>query len=127
MMFRILLSWGPALLWSGFIFWLSSQSWDDAPAGFQINDKVAHLAIFGILGVALAWAGRRLKRRSLHAGLVLLGVLLAASDEWHQSFVALRDPSVGDFLADTLGVILGYFLTLSLLRGRRGTPSSPLV
>jgi VanZ family protein len=46
-----------------------------------------------------------------HLAFLGIGILFALSDEWHQSFVPGRDPSAGDFLADFLGVLLGYTLT----------------
>jgi VanZ family protein len=115
-MIRFLFSWGPASLWAGFIFWLSSQTWEDGPVGFEVPDKVVHLILFGILGLALAWGGRHLQRKGVQIGLVLLGILYAVTDEWHQSFVPLRDPSVGDFAADAVGVILGFLIGKALFQ-----------
>jgi VanZ family protein len=68
---------------------------------FPHVDKVFHLAEFGLF-MFLAWhaTGRRL----------LLGWILtlafAATDEWHQAFVPMRDPSMLDFLADLVGASL---------------------
>jgi VanZ family protein len=87
---RHLICWSPALLWAGLIFYLSAQTWVDAPVRFLINDKVAHFLLFAVFGITLAWAGRNLTRTRLQIGLVLFGILYAALDEVHQAFVPLR-------------------------------------
>jgi VanZ family protein len=115
---RFLLSWIPALLWAGFIFYLSSQTWVDAPARFPINDKVAHVVLYGVFGLAVAWGGRRLEGARVHVGLILLAVLFAVSDEWHQSFVPMRDSSAGDLVADAVGIVLGYLPARAHFRSR---------
>jgi len=121
---RLLLSWGPAALWAGLIFYLSSQSDLSAMGGWGINDKLAHFLLFAVFGGTLAWAGRHLDRTSFHAGLVLFGILYAAADEWHQSFVPMRDPSGGDLLADLAGVILGYVAIRTVLKALRGSKAT---
>ena len=47
-------------------------------------------------------------------GAVLLGcALFAASDEFHQSFVKTRTPSVRDVLLDVTGALLGLLIVSS--------------
>jgi len=116
---QLLISWGPATLWAAALFYLSSQSDPLGASSFPFSDKVAHLLLFGVLGAALAWGARRFDRLGLHAGLVFLGVLFAASDEWHQASVPFRDPSAGDFGADAVGIILGYLFARALLQALR--------
>jgi VanZ family protein len=43
-----------------------------------------------------------------HVVFVGIGVLYGVSDEWHQSFVAGRNPSAADLAADVAGIVLGY-------------------
>ena len=111
MLIRAALAWGPAVLWAGVLFLLSSTpdlpgvSWiDRIPAG----DKLVHFAIYAVLGTALAW-GHRLDHRVPHAALVLVAALYGASDEWHQSFVPGRHASAVDWLADLGGAAVGYW------------------
>jgi VanZ family protein len=71
--------------------------------------KLGHLTEYGILAVVLHRAiahGRA--RWTIRVVIVVLGVVLlyAASDEFHQSFVATRTPSVWDVLLDTTGAAL---------------------
>ena len=62
-------------------------------------------------------------------GAVLLGcALFAASDEFHQSFVKTRTPSVRDVLLDVTGALLGLLIVSSFAlrhskEGRRRTQS----
>lgn len=101
---------------------LSELSPDLARGGFEINDKVVHLGLYSILGSALAWGLWR-SRKGTYPVLLALGMAYGALDEGHQAFVPGRDPSVGDFLADCAGVVLGFFFLLSILRARRpGVP-----
>jgi len=51
---------------------------------------------------------------------ILVGAAYGALDEWHQSLVPGRDPSVGDWVADAVGVVLGFLLFRSYL----GRPDS---
>ncbi len=44
--------------------------------------------------------------------LLTIGVLAGALDELHQSIVPGRDPSVGDIVADGLGVLVGLLSCL---------------
>jgi VanZ family protein len=110
-------SWGPAVLWAAVLFFLSATP--DFPGGGLLRripggDKLVHLALYAVLGVALAWGRRRHWRSAppslwVHAALILAGALYGVSDEWHQSFVPGRDASALDWLADLCGVTLGYF------------------
>jgi VanZ family protein len=117
---RLIISWGPATAWAGVLFYLSSRPWDLEGPSFQISDKVVHLVFYLVLGATLAWAGRHSRRLWAPAALILVGVVFAASDEWHQAFVPLRDSSVGDFVADTVGILMGFSIARWLL-GRMRT------
>jgi VanZ family protein len=105
---------------------LSSVSWADAPAGFEINDKLVHFGIFAVFGITLAHAGRRTPGRLGHAALLAIGILYALSDEFHQSFVPGRTPSIGDLVADTVGLAVGYagLLASTTWRGTRSVNGS---
>jgi VanZ family protein len=137
--------WLPVLLWMALIFsassdrasfehssriiapvlrWLIPQISDEAVhLVVLLVRKAAHLTEYAVLAV-LVW--RLLARRSPDpkriwtwpvAGRTLLVVLLyAASDEFHQIFVPSRQASVWDVLLDTTG---GFFaLILLWLIGR---------
>lgn len=93
------------ICYSAFIFWLSSQPKLPAPMLFSWNDKLYHSAAYFVFGL-LAWRCCRHFTPSVRTQL-LIGLVLSSwygiSDEWHQSFVPGRSPSVGDWFADTVG------------------------
>lgn len=118
---RHLLAWGPALAWVVVLFLLSELR--QVPEALRplaaLNDKLIHATLYAFLGAALAWARVRSPRPLPHILLLALGYLYGALDEWHQSFVPGRSPEFGDWVADVVGVTLGYLLTLFLFRALR--------
>ena len=118
---RLAFAWGPAAVWAAVLFLLSSLTPSDdlARFAFPMSDKVAHLMLYSVLGGTLAWGRHRSGWAWPHVFFILLGALYGASDEWHQSFVPGRMVSVGDWVADTLGVLVGYALFRTLISSRR--------
>jgi VanZ family protein len=105
--------WLSAVLYSVAIVYLSSKTSPPVPeAIFRINDKVLHFVQYALFG--FLWRGAFAQGFSRSADIrwtfkttMLLGLLFAAADEFHQSFVPRRDPDVMDFLADTAGLAAG--------------------
>jgi VanZ family protein len=115
---RALRAWLPPLLWATLIFVLSSRpSLGQSPFGGA--DKLAHLALYGVLGLLLARTGSLTGTSTL----VLLagGLVYAASDEVHQAWVPGRTPDVMDWIADAAGLVAGFYLPRVL--GRRASMS----
>jgi len=83
--------------------------------------KCAHVIEYAVLALLL-WRALRsiptLQTKSLMViGAVLLGcALFAASDEFHQTFVHSRTPSVRDVLLDVTGALLGLLIGASFAR-----------
>lgn len=104
-----------ALLWMGGIFWLSAQpDLPHAPEPWldRVLRKGGHAVLFGVLALlylgALQGDGPPSPRdRWLALGLT---VLYALSDEFHQSFVPGRTPSLWDVLIDGVGAVLALVL-----------------
>jgi VanZ family protein len=77
--------------------------------------KCAHVAEYAILALLL-WRALRSgsaprAKMSMLFGAVLLGcAVFAASDEFHQSFVKSRTPSVRDVLLDIAGALIGLLV-----------------
>jgi len=100
---RTLTHWLPIVLWAGVIFTLSSipslgtglGTWD------LILRKGAHITEYAVLAFLLVRALGR------EAPALALGILYAASDELHQSFVRGRHASPVDVAIDTVGLLLG--------------------
>lgn len=114
---------GPAVLWAAVLFYLSSLRFDQGPPSLPLNDKVLHGLLYLILGGALAWARMILERRG-HLAFILAGLLYGVSDEIHQYFVPGRTPSVQDWLADAVGLAVGYLLVTRLLAGWLGVDAA---
>ena len=113
---RFTFYWGPAILFAGFIFALSSLS--AIPEMPKKSDKILHFLEYFFLALLL-WRAFACERFwTLESGrviaVVLIGCLYAASDEIHQSYVPGRFASIYDWFADVAG-ILGM-LTLMVIR-----------
>jgi VanZ family protein len=86
-----------------------------------VTRKCAHVTEYAVLAVLL-WRALRsvpvLRPKTLVVfGTVLLGcALFAASDEFHQTFVKSRTPSVRDVLLDVAGALLGLLVGASFAR-----------
>lgn len=111
--------WGPAILVMGLIFIASNTSGSDIPE-FGIFDllvkKGGHMLGYALLAASFFHGldnGNRTPRFLLISA-VLLAILYAASDEFHQSFTPGRSPAFNDVGIDTLGSVIGiavlYFL-----------------
>jgi VanZ family protein len=75
--------------------------------------KAAHVTEFGIFSITVFHGirGDRYGWRLNWAVLTLLvAVAYASLDEWHQSFVPLREPSVRDVMIDAAGALLAQVL-----------------
>ena len=97
--------------WMVLIFFFSSQpqlpSVPD-PWADLIFKKGAHFTVYAVLAV-LFRRGLPPSRWSWALSLVLT-VLYAASDEWHQSFVPGRHPQLTDVLIDLCGATTGLWI-----------------
>ncbi|MGB8981920.1 MAG: VanZ family protein [Anaerolineales bacterium] len=105
--------WLPALLVMLLIFLFSARTSADLP-NFDWADRAVKKGGH-IMGYAmLAWSyWRAFDFRSDKRWLAwLLTVLYAVSDEWHQSLVPSRHPSLWDVLIfDNLGALISLWLT----------------
>lgn len=99
------------------IFWLSSQPMLPMPdLGLEWQDKVVHASAYALMALLFWRTGRTsvkeefLSRPVLALCTLLFCVLYGASDEWHQSFVAGRDASLYDWMADVIGISISIFI-----------------
>ena len=105
--------WPVLVAWLALIFGLSSIPNEiQGPTGGVPYDKIAHFGEYGVLSFIVTWivgrarGERRVSMLSAAIG-VAAAVLYGASDEWHQSFVAGRDPSWTDLATDAVGAVAG--------------------
>jgi len=113
---RFFKNWGLVILWAGLIFYLSHIP--SLNTGWGIWDflfrKMAHVVEYGFLVVFLlrawvkTWNVRQPKKVLLWC--IFWACLYALSDEFHQSFVPGRGPSLIDVMIDSVGVVGGAFI-----------------
>jgi len=136
--------WWPAIVWSGVIFTMSTDSfsaehtkWFFEPAlrwlvpGLaqsqydyihHIIRKCAHFSEYFVYFVLLyraVRAGRTGWRWSWGSIALLIAAVYSATDEFHQSLVPSRGPSVYDSLLDTAGAAVALMVVWLWLRWRR--------
>jgi VanZ family protein len=134
--------WFPVLLAMAFIFWMSTKTFSAENTYIIIEPilrffspslsrrkiavihwvirKLAHLTEYFISGLLLFRAFRsgsseRWKWRWVYSTLVVV-LLLAASDEFHQSFVPNRDSNAMDVGYDSAGAFVGIAVYLMVRR-----------
>lgn len=107
----ILAIWTPVIAWYGLITYLSHQPKLPGPEDSWwafVWFKTAHLIVYALLGwfSLLAWhvtTNWSLRDRRLLILVASFVFMLAALDEWHQSFIPGRGPHVRDVLIDLVG------------------------
>ena len=98
-----------ALFWMALIFFLSSIPDLPAPSVFRAQDKIAHVLVFGVLGFLFSHSFKPRDGEPRFTRVLLITLMVAlygGFDESHQMFVPGREASLGDLVADTLGVFL---------------------
>jgi len=116
----------PAVLYYAVIYFLSSRPQIPIAPLFPLQDKVFHIFLFAGFGFCLFYGLARIKRtrkrRSLFHIFIVIGIVAAALDEFHQAFVPGRSADLADIAADVLGILAGWLFVRFLLRlpaGRR--------
>jgi VanZ family protein len=103
------------------LFLLSAWSNPTMPYLFAGSDKVVHAGLYAVLGMALGFGRVRSAAPPPHLLLIFVGALYGVTDELHQMFVRGRSPDWADWVADLVGVVIGYFLIVTLLTRRTST------
>ena len=124
------------VIWMGFIWLLSSQSFLDVGGWLDILfKKSAHIFVYAILGLLLVklllghkqWQDKQFS----FAGLLLLsffiGAMYAMADELHQSFVPGRNASVLDIGIDVIGLFFGTVWGLRVATDKLRTSAKVLL
>lgn len=107
--------WLPAVLWMGFIYYLSSKP------GLAIGEgavdfwtrKPAHIGEYAILFLLLFRALRgssSLTGRKLYLASAVFTFLYGVTDEVHQVLVPLREGRILDLGFDLLGILAGFLV-----------------
>lgn len=100
-------------LWLGLIFFLSHQP--NLSSGFSPEvdfafRKAAHITEYAVLTLLSAWAlvDFNISKKKFLTLSVLIPLLYAFSDEYHQSFIVGRVGTFNDVLIDSVGIILAF-------------------
>ncbi len=109
-------AWTLVILYLAVIFFISSIP-GSSPLLQTVEklvwDKLLHLLEYSLLGIllvrALILSFKYCSLEHLVFMAFVFGSLYAVTDEWHQSFVPMRDMSVHDWMADSLGVFAGAY------------------
>lgn len=103
----------------------SSVPKPDGEPGIGHWDKLAHLFVYGVLGflIARTMFVNGIGNWRQIAIVTMLATLYGVSDEFHQSFVAGREISAGDLIADAAGALLASGI-LYWLHARRAVPAN---
>ncbi|MCW3000701.1 MAG: VanZ family protein [Solirubrobacterales bacterium] len=121
--------WAPPVALMALIFALSAQT--DLSSGLGTIDlvgrKVVHATEFGLLWWLWLRAldtvpGIRFRRSGPQLFAALIAVTYAATDEWHQTFVAGRHGTPVDWLIDCSGVAIAILITRRVQRRPEGLP-----
>lgn len=116
------LLWVAVVLYVALIFILSAQPGLAIPGTFEYRDKIAHTLEYAGLSwlveraARATWPTAPASKRALIAVLAISA--LGVCDEIFQAGVPGRDSTPLDWMADTLGAVLGQFQMIT--RGRRG-------
>ena len=137
--------WFPVVLWIGFIFWMSTGMFSAentymffepllrffSPSISQkevfiihiVLRKAAHITEYFISGLLVFRAFRNGsdQKREWYWALfsLLVVVIIAASDEFHQSFVSTRTASIVDVCIDTFGGFLAQCVSVLMFKRRK--------
>ncbi len=115
---RTIGAFAPPFLLMGLIYLASAQP--DLNSGLGVLDligrKIVHMAEYGLLW--WLWSRALGFRRPLLAAVIALAY--AASDEYHQTFVAGRHGSPVDWGIDAAGIAAAWLAQRAVLRVRSG-------
>ena len=108
---RLIKYWLPVIIYAILIFYLSSLTGKDLPDLFSGQDILAHLIEYACFALLINRALKAYSPKLIHSKRILwvcvIAIIYAASDEFHQSFVAGRNSSLFDLFLDAMGSLMG--------------------
>jgi VanZ family protein len=121
-MFKIIIYWFPPLLWMLVIFFFSSRQRITVVNEYALNFlffKTLHIIEYATLFILLYRAIRHTSKRKYYVyhlffSLLLL-VLYAMSDEFHQTFVITREGTPRDVIIDVFGGLISWIFIIYIL------------
>jgi VanZ family protein len=108
-----------------FLFSAGSAVHTQEPLLQTVINKGGHMIGYGLLALAF-WRMFEFEENRFWLAW-LLAVLYALTDEYHQSFVPGRHPSLFDAMFfDALGALIALWLVSRLLKSKRPDPTDPV-
>ena len=98
--------WLPVIIYAIIIFSVSSIPGKDIPPVFKYQDTVFHFLEYAGLSLLLNRALKDIPGFKRFSLVLILCLLYALSDEWHQSFVPGRNASLYDAAVDGIGAFI---------------------
>ena len=113
--------WGMSIVMMAAIFFFSSTPGDKLPnygLGDTLVKKGGHMLGYGLLSFS-CWYGLKLDKKNMRWAWVL-AVLYALTDEYHQTFVPGRHPSIFDVLLfDSTGAVISLWAAQRIIPSRK--------
>ena len=121
---RVISYWLPPIVWMALIFYFSSRFRVSATGKFLFDFiifKTLHLVEYAILYFLLFRAFYSINNQQLTINNkflfpVLLSILYAVSDEFHQTLVPTREGKIRDVFIDSLGILLMYIYIVNNIK-----------
>jgi len=121
---RVISYWLPPVIWMALIFYFSSRFRVSATGKFLFDFiifKTLHLLEYAILYFLLFRAFYSINNQQLTINNkflfpVLLSILYAVSDEFHQTLVPTREGKIRDVFIDSLGILLMYIYIVNNIK-----------
>jgi VanZ family protein len=115
---RSVVAWLLVIAWAGLIFFVSDQPKETFQRlGFtgQVLSVGGHLIVYFVLMILLVLALRastKLSTKQVYLLAFLIVAIYGLSDEYHQSFVPGRTPTLVDWVVDLIGAALALLVLL---------------
>lgn len=114
------LSWLIVILVAIFIFYISGLSFEKTGIAFADWKTTAyHFLIFSILGFFLLISLVRGRHYNLIVLAIILAIIYAISDEFHQLFVPGRSCNFQDIITDSAGILFSGVFYVFILNFRK--------
>jgi VanZ family protein len=115
------LAYAPAVAWAAYLIYLGNRPFYGPLPDLPIPlDKVAHLVLYGTLGLLAALGWRWTGRRHPMILPMLASLAVGVIDEVNQRSVVTRTSDIFDWLTDAVAITLAFFI----LRRRSGVPDN---
>ena len=121
---RVISYWLPPIVWMALIFYFSSRFRVSATGKFLFDFiifKTLHLVEYAILYFLLFRAFFSINNQQLTTNNkfifpLLISILYAVSDEFHQTLVPTREGKIRDVFIDSLGILLMYIYIMKNIK-----------